>query len=301
MDFGMKLQNLRKSKGLSQEALAMQLNVSRQAVSKWESGAGYPEMDKLILLSEMFDVTIDYLIKDHHESQDEESFETTDKYFMNSQKIADYMKYKTTLGKCVAGSVAAIILSVCSPIWCDKTPYEPLGTFVFLAVVALAVFCMIFIGIKGESYKALEKKEINMSFQDLQETQEKYTGFQSQFGISIAFGVFLIIMSTAIVVFFEDSSLGEKLSSSQLMLCVAVAVFLFIYQGVKYDMYCFLVQNKKYVEKQRKEENSLYAITMPLAAMVYLFLGFTQGLWHPGWIIFPVVAIITTFIERVKH
>ena len=48
MDFGMKLQSLRKEKGLSQEALAEKLHVSRQAVSKWESGAGYPEMDKLI-------------------------------------------------------------------------------------------------------------------------------------------------------------------------------------------------------------------------------------------------------------
>ena len=67
MDFGMKLQNLRKGKGLSQEALAEQLNVSRQAVSKWESGAGYPEMDKLILLSNLFGVTIDYLVKDNHE------------------------------------------------------------------------------------------------------------------------------------------------------------------------------------------------------------------------------------------
>ena len=68
MDFGMKLQSLRKEKGLSQEALAEKLHVSRQAVSKWESGAGYPEMDKLILISDLFGVTIDYLIKDSHES-----------------------------------------------------------------------------------------------------------------------------------------------------------------------------------------------------------------------------------------
>lgn len=41
MDFGMKLQDLRKAKGLSQEALAEKLNVSRQAVSKWESGVSH--------------------------------------------------------------------------------------------------------------------------------------------------------------------------------------------------------------------------------------------------------------------
>lgn len=51
----------------------------------------------------------------------------------------------------------------------------------------------------------------------------------------------------------------------------------------------------------RKEEKSLFSLTMPLAAMVYLILGFTQELWHPGWIIFPIVAIITAFIERIRY
>ena len=48
MEFNEKLQELRKEKGMSQEALAYELGVSRQAVSKWETAQGYPEMDKLI-------------------------------------------------------------------------------------------------------------------------------------------------------------------------------------------------------------------------------------------------------------
>lgn len=95
MDFGMKLQSLRKEKGLSQEALAEKLHVSRQAVSKWESGAGYPEMDKLILISDLFGVTIDYLIKDSHESvPDDQRAES--KYFMNSQKIKRVYEFQET-------------------------------------------------------------------------------------------------------------------------------------------------------------------------------------------------------------
>ena len=64
MRFHEKLQDLRRGRGLSQEALAELLDVSRQAVSKWESGQAYPETDKLIRLSEMFDVTLDSLVKD---------------------------------------------------------------------------------------------------------------------------------------------------------------------------------------------------------------------------------------------
>ena len=48
---------------MSQEQLAEQLNVSRQAVSKWESNNGMPEMDSLIILSEIFECTIDDLLK----------------------------------------------------------------------------------------------------------------------------------------------------------------------------------------------------------------------------------------------
>ena len=64
MRFHEKLQELRKQNGLSQEALAERLDVSRQAVSKWESGQTYPETDKLIAISDIFGVTLDSLIKD---------------------------------------------------------------------------------------------------------------------------------------------------------------------------------------------------------------------------------------------
>lgn len=71
MKFNEKLQKLRKEKGLSQESLAEILNVSRQAISKWESGQSYPETENLIILSGIFGVTIDRLIKDGELETDE--------------------------------------------------------------------------------------------------------------------------------------------------------------------------------------------------------------------------------------
>lgn len=59
-----KLYTLRKKNGLSQEQLAQQLNVSRQAISKWESGAAMPETEKLLLISDYFKVSLDHLMKD---------------------------------------------------------------------------------------------------------------------------------------------------------------------------------------------------------------------------------------------
>ncbi len=64
MKFNEKLLSIRKQKGLSQEELGMELQVSRQTISKWESGQSYPDFQKLVLLSDFFDMTLDELVRD---------------------------------------------------------------------------------------------------------------------------------------------------------------------------------------------------------------------------------------------
>ena len=62
MEFSEKLQELRKQKGLTQEELAERLYVSRTAISKWESGRGYPNIDSLKATARFFGVTVDALL-----------------------------------------------------------------------------------------------------------------------------------------------------------------------------------------------------------------------------------------------
>ena len=64
MTFGEKIQKLRKEAGLSQEELSYQLGVSRQAISKWERDNGYPETEKIVRMSKIFNVTLDYLLNE---------------------------------------------------------------------------------------------------------------------------------------------------------------------------------------------------------------------------------------------
>ena len=63
MNIADRIQHLRKAKGLSQEELADKVGVSRQAVSKWESGQSTPELDKVVMMSDLFKVTTDYILK----------------------------------------------------------------------------------------------------------------------------------------------------------------------------------------------------------------------------------------------
>ena len=63
MKFGDNLRQIRKDKKMSQEELAEKVNVTRQSVSKWESEQATPDLEKIILMSEYFEVTTDYLLK----------------------------------------------------------------------------------------------------------------------------------------------------------------------------------------------------------------------------------------------
>lgn len=76
MSFGNNLRMVRKEKGLTQEHLAELLDVSRQAVSKWESGTGYPETDKLLVIAKELDVSLDFLMGIKPKIQGEEIDQT---------------------------------------------------------------------------------------------------------------------------------------------------------------------------------------------------------------------------------
>ncbi|MBR5521295.1 MAG: helix-turn-helix transcriptional regulator [Oscillospiraceae bacterium] len=102
MTFGAKLQNLRKQTGMSQESLAERLNVSRQAVSRWEQNLSLPETENIINIAKIFDVSFDYLLNENIESTT--SVERVAEKIIPVKKIADaFKRYGYIFGYIVAG------------------------------------------------------------------------------------------------------------------------------------------------------------------------------------------------------
>ena len=100
MMLGEKIHQLRKGKGLSQEELASQLTVSRQAISKWELGESVPDTENVVQLSKLFDVSTDYLLNDDYESdQDIPAVK------MNSETIKTEYRSKVKKTSCWIGGV----------------------------------------------------------------------------------------------------------------------------------------------------------------------------------------------------
>lgn len=97
MNLGEKIFKLRKEKGLSQEALAEQIGTTRQAVSKWENNQGFPETEKLLQLSNIFEVSTDFLLKDAktEKSADEKGYyvsrEMAEAYIISEKKVSRYV------------------------------------------------------------------------------------------------------------------------------------------------------------------------------------------------------------------
>lgn len=95
MNFASNLQKLRKRENMSQEALAEKLDVTRQSVSKWESGASYPEIDKLISICKIFNVDMDTLVNGDVLDEEKQDKETT----INTKDLLD--KFNTLMKKIV--------------------------------------------------------------------------------------------------------------------------------------------------------------------------------------------------------
>lgn len=123
MNISDRIQALRKSRGISQEELADKIGVSRQAVSKWESEQSTPDIDKIILLSDYFDVTTDYLLKGIEPTADMPKNENDARIFSVVGTALNFI-----------GLVAAIM------VWKD----EQTAISVAIGLIIMAIGCMIF-------------------------------------------------------------------------------------------------------------------------------------------------------------
>ena len=139
MTLSEKLYNLRRKQGLSQEALAEKLDCSRQVISKWENGATTPDAEMLQKYSELFGVSIDYLVKE--DIEEPESLPHTEKSVEN-KKLLGILGLAISLLGCASLTVFAAI-SVFSSKTADKIAQSSMitidGTFIAMLVSVLLV------------------------------------------------------------------------------------------------------------------------------------------------------------------
>lgn len=325
MIFANKLTLLRKKANWSQEELAEQMGVTRQSVSKWESAQSVPDLEKIIHLSELFDVSTDYLLKDTIEESEflnasndtpsirRVSMEEANDFLFIKFKTAKTIAYATFL--CILSPITLLILSTISesqPNILNEDIADGIGMIVLLILVAIATAMFISSKNKTTPFAYLTKEKFETDYGVIKMVNKHKAQYKDLYSKNNIKGVCLCI--TALIPLFigliidEDNDLFLTIMLSISFFMVGIGVICFIKTGIIWSSYEKLLQEGEY-SKENKEKPSttraIYTAYWIITTTIYLGYSFSSNNWEQSWIIWvvagtlsPVIFIITKIFEK---
>lgn len=332
-----KIVSLRKRNGWSQEELGFRLDVSRQAVSKWEMGDCMPDLDKIIKMSEVFGCTTDYLLKDEEtasfpkgealeekeaknacvETVGERESEISHRQVCDEEgneylKTVEKSSWKIAVGVtlCILSPVVMFVLLACSlfGMAIAEEVSVGIGVVTLIAICAVGVVCILFGGIPLAEYEYLEN-EILVVSERLKASVEGCKRMESRrFAVAMTTGVALCILSVLpllIIVFcFPTHEWLIMLSVAFILVVVSIAVFLFVKYGMVKLSYQKLLQEGDYTVRAKRERKGravriLYSVYWPLIVVLYLVVSFLTERWDRSWLIWPIAAATYAILSQI--
>ncbi|CEN93533.1 helix-turn-helix domain-containing protein [Paraclostridium sordellii] len=245
MNFGNKLLRLRKEKGMSQEALSEKLNTSRQAISKWENGQGFPETEKLLLIGNIFNVSIDYLLKDTLE----QDIENKKGYYASKEVIEGYLINEKKSHKYLSLGISLLILSYI-PYLIFKQSFE-IYSVIITVMVTLGFGLIIKSSFMNDEYEFLRKEPLIFDKNFLKEFTEKYSLLIKRYVTLIIIGICFIFAGGTILLLLEGLVDRINVYFYQLIytLMISIGAYPFIYFYSIMDSYELIVKNEEYTNK----------------------------------------------------
>ena len=310
-----KITEERKKNGWSQEELAEKLSVSRQAVSKWESAQSTPDLQKIIRLAELFQVSTDYLLRDEVDAQtnlgstEYGSMEEIPVRNVSMEEANEFLNWKRKLAPRMAGAVALCILSPVlliflsgladSHIWrLRENMATGVGLTILMIMVAAAVFIFITGGLQGKPYEYLEFEQIETAYGVTGLVKEKRKEYESGFLKGMAIGVVLCILAVIplfMVMAMEAPDYVVTASVSLLLILVACGVYLIVRVCIIKGSYDMLLQEGDYSRKEKqvkKKKDTFASIYWCTATAIYLGWSFWTQRWDFTWLVWPVAGVL---------
>lgn len=313
----------RKKLNLTQEGLAAEINVSRQAVSKWESAQSIPEMEKIILLSNLFGVSVDYLIRDEIDDVEyldsdqllktkQLSLNDVNSFLEKSYRSSKYVSFAVML--CIISPIALITLTSLvdlNLINISNNIASSIGIVVMLILVSIAVGIFITNSSYMSEFDYLEKENFDLDYGVEGIVKQKQASRRNNNTMSIVIGVILLILSILPIIIidgFAAKGTVEVYAVPTFLFIVSIAVFTLVNNGIKQGAYSKVLQEKDYaVEKKASSKiyGKISGIYWLSATTLYLAYSFIYNAWGNSWIIwpiagvlFPIVIIITSLIIK---
>ncbi len=315
-----KIIQLRKQKAWSQEELAERMNVSRQSVSKWESGTSIPDIDKILLLSQIFGTTTDFLLKEDilFEEESEVQSESSNKkempkHHITEQEASDFLEIRKKASSRIALGVALCIISpVCMMVLLGLTRDNKFGITEHFAVAAgltvlflfvtIAVVLFITYSILLSKYEYIEKGIVQMNGSLTEKLKQECDSFMPVFSKSIVLGVMFCIISVIPLVIFSILENEEMtlISVGILLFIVACGVFFLVKVGIVKDSYDQMLQRNDYTAEKKMAKQKLDFIApiyWMIVTIIYLVISFFTNKWNLTWIIWAVAGILFGIIS----
>ena len=311
-----KIIRLRKKNGWSQEELADKMNVSRQAVSKWEAAQTTPDLEKILQLGNLFGVTTDYLLKD--ELVDEEFVEGVAETPIRKISLAEANDYLEQRKNASVQIAIATLLCIISPILiylllafseCTSIPITEnlavgIGMVALFSLVTIAVVIYIRVGFKNAPYEFLEKEPFETEYGVTGLAREKQKTYRNTYIKYNIFGTCACILSPVPLI---CAALSGKGLLVMIMLCVtlltvAIGVMFFIVAGVRWASMQKLLKEGEFSEKGKQKNKIIEAIGTVywlLATAIYLGWSFLTSDWHITWVIWPIAGVLFAVVEIV--
>lgn len=299
----------RKQFGWSQEDLAEKMNVSRQSVSKWESAASIPDLNKIIRLSEIFSVPTDYLLKDEVElisSIEEDRDVPIPKITLNEAKA--YMAAKEKIAE-IIGTASLIFIYSVLPLFLLLAYSEMDDTLIssdFATGVGLVtLFFMVIVGVMAvistlkykRNFEKIEDSEFELEFgveSILDEQAEEYKHVYV-FRLAVSVGMFIFSVLPLIVSSFTSDLAWISILMLALMITIVGAgVYILVPSASKYTTYNRLLGRDDFAPSRKAETKlaeKIGAIYWPLMVAIYLGWSFFTMDWHITWIVWPVAGV----------
>ena len=310
-----KIADERKRNGWSQEELAEQLGVSRQAVSKWESAGSVPDLQKVIQLAELFGVSTDYLLKDEMEpemrgtgyeglSESEQmlhrvTMEEANEFLEVKEKFAPLIANATAL--CILSPVLLILLHAFSE--SRRLPLAEnlaagIGCMVLLVFIAAAVFIFIISGIKMSHLEHLEKEPFETEYGVTGMVKERRGVYEEKYTIGTAIGVVLCILSVIPLLAAGALDFPDDICAacvSVLLVLIALGVNSLIRVGMVKGSYDTLLQEGEFSKREKltkKKLDTFSGVYWLLATAMYLAWSFKTMEWDQTWVLWPVAGVL---------
>lgn len=297
MKFGEKLQKLRKQKGMSQEELAYNLNVSRQAVSKWENNQGFPETEKIIQAAKLFNVSLDYLLNEQY-ANDVQNNDQEQGYYASKEVVEGYIAWEKRNVEKKGLGILVFIISFIFPLLLDSN----IGNILFLIGITSAIGIFVIYEFEEEKYKEITQQPLFFDYSFIEQFKLHYIQMKKKYVRLVVVGIVILAIGIIIpVTIREGFGINNNAYDSIFVVALAIAVYIFMMVWNMLEAYEVIINNEEYIlEKGDPKREWYYEITLGIAAFIFLGIGFIWDAWHPAWIIFPVTSLLTEGYIRLK-